>query len=213
MFRRIVLAWLMLAAAAFDALAVEVTGNRGIFCAERSEAAALRDLTARKDYRQWATAAGALMAAGRCVLLPEGTTVRPRAPAADGLAEVEAPGHAGPLWTEAGNIGIEVAAVLPDNMGDRRLAPAGVPACGELSIVVDLRRLRLENDAAAHAELVRRELAAARCRIFPDGASIVWQERKPYGLAIVREAGRPERLWIDEDVWRLQAAKAAPGGG
>jgi hypothetical protein len=41
------------------------------------------------------------------------------------------------------------------------------------------------------------------------GAEVIWQERKPHGVAIVREIGKPDRLWIDEDLWRAEAAKAA----
>jgi hypothetical protein len=204
---------LILSAATAHAAADEVTSNRGVACRDRAEAAALHKMTERKDHAGWAKASGALMAAGRCVLLLQGTAVTLKAPPAEGLAKVEAKGQAAPLWIEAASVGTPILLplpVLPDRMGDRRAAPGGVYGCGALGTIAAARRLLIENDEAAHRELIRREVDAGRCQVFAAGAEIVWQERKPHGVAIVRQVGKPDRLWIDEDVWRIEAAKAAP---
>ena len=201
---------IFLAATTVIAVTDEVTSNRGVACIDRAEAAALHALTERKDHAGWAKASAALIAAGRCVLLLQGTAVRLKAPPAEGLAEIDAKGHAAALWIEAASVGVIVPPVLPDAMGERRAAPGGVYGCAALGTIVDARRLLIENDEAAHRELVRREVATGQCRVFAAGAELVWQERKPHGVAIVREVGKPERLWIDEDVWRIESAKAAP---
>jgi hypothetical protein len=204
----------ILAAANGPAAADEVTTNRGVACRDRAEAAALHDLTQRKDHAAWAKASGALMTAGRCVLLLQGVAVTLKGPPADGLAEIEAKGQAGRLWVEAASVGAPEAVpppVLPDEMGDRRAAPGGVYGCAALGTIANARRLLIENDEAAHRELIRREVDAGGCRWFAAGAEIIWQERKPHGVAIVREVGKPDRLWIDEDLWRAEAVKAAPG--
>jgi hypothetical protein len=209
MFAKLAGSALILAATTASAAADEVTSNRGVACFDRAEAAALHEMTQRKDHAGWAKASGVLMAAGRCVLLLEGTAVTLKGPPADGLAEIEAKGQAGPLWVEAASVGVDVPPVLPDAMGERRAAPGGVYGCAALSTIADARRLLFENDEIAHRELIRREVAAGRCRQFAAGAEIVWQERKPYAVALVREVGNPDSLWIDEDLWRAEAVKVA----
>jgi hypothetical protein len=109
-------------------------------------------------------------------------------------------------------MGVAVPPVLPDAMGERRAAPGGVYGCAALGTIANARRLPIENDEAAHCELIRREVDAGGCRVLAAGAEVIWQERKPHGVAIVREVGKPNRLWIEEDLWRAEAAKAAPDG-
>lgn len=201
----------MTAAATVPAAATEVTTNRGVACRDRAQAAALHEMSERKDHAGWAKASGALMAAGRCVLLLQGAAVTVKSPASDGLAEVEAKGHAAPLWIEAASVGLALPSILPDAMGERRAAPGGVFGCADLGAHVDARRLTIENDEPTRRELIRREVDAGRCRVFSAGAEVVWQRRERGSVALVREIGKPDSVWIDELAW-IEAAKAMANG-
>lgn len=95
----------------------------------------------------------------------------------------------------------------------RPWASGAIYGCTTVAAIVDARRLVIERDLPAHRAFLEREIAAGRCRAFAAGAEVIWQRRERGGAALVREAGKPDRLWIDETLWLIEARNAQTAAG
>jgi len=201
MTKRMVLAGSMVAALASGSAADHVTSNRGVACRERASAAGLAAHSQRNEHADWAKLSDALLKAGKCVLLLQGTLITRRGSEADGLAEIVVEGQSEALWIEAANVATPAPTLPPVGPPSHRVTlPSGTYiGCESLATLLSGRTMRItDSDEAAYSLLMEREIGAGRCKRFAEGSEVILkQDDTADDVARVRQVGQPDLLWID----------------